>query len=403
MEENTKEYLISSENTIFVKDKILFINEIEKKEIINPVQSAIQETRNYYKQFFSNHFENLAILTGAGTSIKIGKQSKTGKTRIELWQSVKQVIGEDKLKALCDKIKFIYPAKDEDSDIEKMLSQAYKAYEFLIDTIIGEKDLKIILKEIEKKIREECTLELPEENSPHEILLSKITIRKLKYPRVKLFTLNYDTLFEQAANKGRYTVIDGFSFTVPRTFSGLNYDYDVVVREKSRIKNEENYVPRVFQIYKLHGSLDWEKEGDQIIKRETAIIKNPLIIYPQDSKYESSYEQPFFEMMSRFQQTIRMQNIQLICIGFSFYDKHFSNMIKEALESNPSFSLCIVTKDITANNFIEYFKNKARRNKNVIIIDEPFDDFAENYPYPQAFEEINFPAISKKLIGDSGE
>ena len=264
MEENTKEYLISSENTIFVKDKILFINEIEKKEIINPVQSAIQETRNYYKQFFSNHFENLAILTGAGTSIKIGKQSKTGKTRIELWQSVKQVIGEDKLKALCDKIKFIYPAKDEDSDIEKMLSQAYKAYEFLIDTIIGEKDLKIILKEIEKKIREECTLELPEENSPHEILLSKITIRKLKYPRVKLFTLNYDTLFEQAANKGRYTVIDGFSFTVPRTFSGLNYDYDVVVREKSRIKNEENYVPRVFQIYKLHGSLDWEKEGDQI-------------------------------------------------------------------------------------------------------------------------------------------
>ena len=32
--------------------------------------------------------------------------------------------------------------------------------------------------------------------------------------------------------------------------------------------------------------------------------KKSLMIYPREAKYEDSYEQPFFEMMARFQRNL---------------------------------------------------------------------------------------------------
>ena len=63
-------------------------------------------------------------------------------------------------------------------------------------------------------IKDNCNLQITssESSSVHEKFLNKITKRKSSIARVKLFTLNYDTLFEQAARKGNYTIIDGFSF-----------------------------------------------------------------------------------------------------------------------------------------------------------------------------------------------
>lgn len=70
---------------------------------------AYEEARKYYSQFFSTHFENLNILTGAGSSVDIGKNGDKGKTREELWTSVKNGVTEAKLKELCKKIKYEYP------------------------------------------------------------------------------------------------------------------------------------------------------------------------------------------------------------------------------------------------------------------------------------------------------
>ncbi|EPE00916.1 hypothetical protein [Capnocytophaga sp. oral taxon 336] len=67
---------------------------------------------------------------------------------------------------------------------------------------------------------------------------------------------------------------------------------------------------------------------------------NHLIIYPSSEKYESSYEQPYFEMMSRFQQALRKEETLLIVIGFG--DKHIRNVVLEAVNQNPSFQLLIV-------------------------------------------------------------
>ena len=336
---------------------------------------AKDETRSYYKKFLSSHFENLMILTGAGSSVGIGKGSKKGKTREDLWNGVKEQVKEKKLKELCKKIKYTYPENGY-GDIEAILSKAEKAREY----VSGIEDL---IQKIKDKIKEDCCLELSD-SSPHELFLNKITSRKLRDPRVKIFTLNYDTLFEQAANNG-ITIIDGFSYGNPRSFNGTYFDYDFVIRENSRIEREENYIPRVMHMYKLHGSLDWEKKNEEIIKSREQDVKDPLIIYPNYEKYEVSYVQPFFEMMLRFQQALRRKNVLLLVIGFSFYDKHITAVIKEALATNTSLRMLVVTKDMPDIENIEEFKS-ATQNGNVILASDTFEEFAKHYPIPQIYQ-----------------
>ena len=160
----------------------------------------------------------------------------------------------------------------------------------------------------------------------------------------------------------------------------------MVIRENSRIDNEENYVPHAFHLYKPHGSLNWaESNGRIIIDNST---NNPLIIYPKNSKYESSYEQPFFEMISRFQQAIRLKNVLLIVVGFSFYDKHIKSMIYEAVKANPSFRLLIVNLGVGDNDYIKEFREMAMARNNVILINETFKDFSTNYPYPDTYQNL---------------
>ena len=153
------------------------------------------------------------------------------------------------------------------------------------------------------------------------------------------------------------------------------------MRENSRIENEENYVTNVFHLYKLHGSLDWQEENEKIIKKVNA--EKPLMIFPNYQKYQSSYKQPYFEMMSRFQQVLRKDNVLLITIGFSFYDSHIKTIIKEAIDNNHSFQLIIVNKDIDHN----LFENEINEGKTIYKIAETFADFTKNYPTSAIYEK----------------
>lgn len=106
-------------------------------------------------------------------------------------------------------------------------------------------DIEACVNRIKAYIKDACQLHLPE-NSPHTVLLNKITKRKVTLPRFKLFTLNYDMMFEQAACESNFVIIDGFSFSQPRIFSGRNFDYDIVSRNQSRVKEEDNFIQKYF-------------------------------------------------------------------------------------------------------------------------------------------------------------
>lgn len=337
---------------------------------------AINVMREQYSKILSRQFDNIVVLSGAGTSIGIGRGNKKGQSVSGLWEKVVSKMGKDILEKFAEAInyeKFNIANTNLEVFLSKaLISEAYNHQELVSDGI----------NIIESVIREECDLTLPE-NSPHEIFLKSITSRKLKYSRVKIFTLNYDLLFEQAASKGGYVVIDGFSFTVPRVFNGVNFDYDIVIRNNQRSLTEDNYAPKVFHLYKPHGSLDWEKINNHVEKNKNP--ETPVMIYPSASKYEASYEQPYFEMMSRFQNELRKTNTLLLVIGFSFYDKHLDTMITEAMNSNPSLSLMIVDPYANENDCFNKYRERALKQNGVSIISEKFEDFVKYYPYSKIY------------------
>lgn len=374
-----KEVLIRRGDIISYDDKRLYRNDIEIPEIDGeerPISERVKaEKQVFYNTFFRQSFKHVVILAAAGTSLDNG--SNKGKTRDGLWKS-----GRDTIKQL---YKELLPCDNKlrrianDKDIEAFLSHI-----LLVEKISEEKasQLKPLRKQLEGIIRDACHLVLDSSNAPHKTFLDKITARKASEPRVQLFTTNYDTLFEQAAQEGGYAVIDGFSFTSPRIFSGRYFDYDIVQRERTRLKDEESFVSKVFHLYKMHGSLTWERTEQGRVQQVDS-TESPLIVYPASDKYESSYEQPYFEMMSRFQQALRRENTLLIVLGFGFRDKHIQNVILEAVNQNPSFQLVIVNYNgngtIDREELKEYFDgNEVKRN--VSIVFDTFKNFTESFP-----------------------
>lgn len=134
---------------------------------------------------------------------------------------------------------------------------------------------------MEKKIADACRLKLDVTNKHHQDFIRKLTARKPSEARVQLYTTNYDTLFEQAAQKMNYTIIDGFSFSYPRIFNGANFNHDIVFREHTRVKQEESFIPNVIQLFKLHGSIDWEK---QVIIYTKKKVQNILALSTRRAK-----------------------------------------------------------------------------------------------------------------------
>jgi NAD-dependent SIR2 family protein deacetylase len=376
----------------------------------NKLDYANGTKRKKYAAFLNNQFENLVILSGAGSSVGIGQNihnkdveiERKGKIMAQLWDEAEKDLTKPIMDRFCQLVTYkdftvVEDIKIYNKNLERLLSLANIAKDFVFDFVEENEGIKKIdidktIKKIEKVIKENCTLKLPND-APHLLFIEKITKRKVTLPRVKIFTLNYDTLFEQAGRRNNFTIIDGFSFSHPRTFSGRNFDLDIVSRNSSRVKEEDNFVQKVFHLYKPHGSVDWTRESSEIVQREN--VEKPLMIFPKDSKYESSYEQPYFEMMTRFQQNLRNENVLLICIGFSFNDKHLVTAIIEALEQNPSFQLMVVNRSVdeTSSVFKPFF-DAAKKHNNIVLVSDLFNDFANNYPDLKSYNQED----AKKII-----
>lgn len=147
-------------------------------------------------------------------------------------------------------------------NLEELLTKikiAESYFENLWSSKTSEKDkMKSFREGIEINLKNHCNTDIKLcTNSIHENFISKVTnSRKLSHPRTKIFTLNYDTLFESAWNQWGYTIIDWFSFSIPRTFDGTKFDLDIVKRNKNYLEKEDNFEKKVFHLYKLHGSVN---------------------------------------------------------------------------------------------------------------------------------------------------
>ncbi len=277
--------------------------------------------------------ENLVILAGLGTTLCLNQPGKSpiAPQMNDLWSAAAEKVGT-KFGELKTKVNYVTPP--EGDNIETLLSQCQ-----LSQALHPSAEVAHFIAETESLIVGKCRFVKDSTDlTVHEAFLRKVAKRSTRQPRTKIFTTNYDLCFETAASHTRFILVDGFSHTQPQEFDGSYYAYDLVRREQDR--EIPDYIPNVFHIYKIHGSVDWELRGDQVIK--TPLPSKPLIIYPRHSKFEASYEQPFIEMMSRFQVALRQPNTGLLVIGFGFNDPHIWQPIISAVRSNVSLKAMIV-------------------------------------------------------------
>ncbi len=221
---------------------------------------------------------------------------------------------------------------------------------------------------------------------PYVELLQKLVPRRNDFPRTKFFTTNYDLCLEKAAEILGMPYLDGFSFGFPRQFHGRWLDYDFVRRGKDKAGAE--FLDGVFQLLKLHGSIDWEHiEGSNVVIRKPE-TKKPHLVYPRDEKFALSYEQPFLEMISRFQSALREPDTCLIVAGFGFNDHHLVQPIRTALLTNPSsFKLVIADHEIESKleptkGYTSWLELAAcqEAGADITFVEGPFKSFASVLP-----------------------
>lgn len=283
---------------------------------------------------------NLIVLTGLGTSLCVNdaaaQTSQRGApTMADLWEAAKQ-----KAEGAFDGIlKLVgYQPSAGQENIETLLSKCKVAQDFLPEGDDAQKKVGTFVAETETIIREKCGFVSALTPLPlHETFVARIGRRSARKPRTKLFTTNYDKCFEEAARRRRFVVIDGFSYTVPPTYDPGNFSYDVVRRDRSG--DAPDFIENVFHIYKLHGSVDWTREGGEILKRD--LTTTPLLIYPRASKYEQAFEAPYLDMMAAFQAALRQPETALLVIGFGFRDDHIARPIMAAVQANLSLRVVV--------------------------------------------------------------
>ena len=329
--------------------------------------------------------QNLLLLIGSGASVAVG-----GPSMPALWDAAaasQQTVFDE----VCD---IVGHSKDK-RDIEALLSRCQGAKGFL-EKAKADK-VKPFIEVVEGIIRDKCRQveewqrvkgtkqSVLETITPYMTLLSRVVPRRQDLPRTRIFTTNYDPCVELAAKERRMPILDGFDLISPRTFDGRWFDYDFVRR--SNKEGAPDYLESVFHLYKLHGSVDWYRSDEGIIRKPDT--DKPYLIYPRDEKFALSFEQPFLEMMSRFQMALREKDTALILVGFGLNDHHLNQPIYHALATNDKFKLLVVDYSpeakLAPGQQWEKLSNLQKAGAALDLIQTDFRDFPPLLPtYAQA-------------------
>jgi hypothetical protein len=173
----------------------------------------------------------------------------------------------------------------------------------------------------------------------HTDLLVKLARRSPEKPRVKLFTTNYDLCIEEAALRLNAVMIDGFSHSARQRYNRDNFEHDIVRRRPSA--SQADYLDGVFHLHKMHGSVDWRRQGEVVLRSMDPDLTKflPVLIYPRSTKYQEAFEAPYLDQFAAFQAALREPDTTIIISGFGFADDHISAPIWAALQSNLSLHL----------------------------------------------------------------
>jgi SIR2-like domain len=242
------------------------------------------------------------------------------------------------------------------------------------DLILSAADGQALRTYIERALFSECALEIDrkevtggsdERSSGHIPFLAKLIARDPNLGRTHLFTLNYDTLLEQAMEELGIQYFDGFSGKANSRFDPASYGLDIYYPgdvAEGRVRRFDKFL----QFYKLHGSIHWYVDADGAYRaRHTDIAyakayrhaapedKAKLLeidpfksirsfgILPTSQKFTQTLDMPFAHLFRLFHARLNQPQTFLIVLGYGFGDSHVTRIIETAL-MNPSLVMLVV-------------------------------------------------------------
>jgi hypothetical protein len=221
---------------------------------------------------------------------------------------------------------------------------------------VTSQDLDDVLAHATRALARHCVLPTDEKLAgcaTYKTLLRKVLMRPLNLKRVNVFTLNYDTLVEQAADAEGVVLLDSFVGTVQRIFRPESYEQDLYFPAETT-EGRVHRFDRVLHLYKLHGSISWVADSSTIDNpygvTSTTFDPDkarPLLIYPTPAKFGETLGMPYSELFRRFAGTVARPQSVLFVVGYGFGDEHVNAIIRQAL-AVPSFTLVVVDPNPTS-------------------------------------------------------
>lgn len=239
----------------------------------------------------------------------------------------------------------------------------------------------------------------------------KLVARDSNLGRTHLFTLNYDTLFEQALELLGIQYFDGLTGRAAARFDpsvyGLDIYYPGEVAE-GRVRRFDKFL----HFYKLHGSIHWfEQDGEMRARhpdlapfrtyaglkadeKAAALIDlaggTPSVgILPTANKFAQTLTMPYAHLFRSFQVRLGIPQTFLLVLGYGFGDDHVSRIIENAL-MNPSLVMLVIEAN-PASPVIERVRRYKDLGKRAFVLcptdaafaaakfkHATFDDFARS-------------------------
>lgn len=187
--------------------------------------------------------------------------------------------------------------------------------------------------------------------------------KEINFP-IRIFTLNYDLLLEK--NLTNVRIERGFD-------EDRKWDYK---------RFTESYEEPDIYLYKLHGSIDWERDrSTQIVKYTDSIPEEPDLIF--GTQYKMQYVDPYLFMISEFRYYCFKAKL-IVCLGYSFSDEHINSILSQATSTNNDIKIFSLAYDEDEQKIY----NVIPSNKATIIKDKKAKEFFENEFKKEKFEDL---------------
>lgn len=328
--------------------------------------------------------DNLNFLCSNGCSLYAGSkhinENEEAKYK-ELLASFN--FGEEKKLPIVEKIQQLVDERPEVA-LNKLI-EIQSFYENIYNNKGKSEKLAELIDNVKKSFLQEFVYNIDYENNHlHKKFIKKILSRDTTLGRIKLFTLNYDLLFEKTAEELGYLVNNGFIGFQNRIFNPSSFNLDYHLLQSSGAKK----INKSFNLVKLHGSISWFEDENkppyglierQVLVNNEILIKDEAaqIIYPIHNKKKKTLDLPYSELFRYFVDEINKPKSTLCIMGYSFLDEHVNDVILGAL-SNPDFNLVIFSYD---------------------DIDNTENDFLKTV-YSQSFEDNRITIFTGDVLGD---